>query len=145
MTRAMLAGLTHLYSGDADTARPMLLDAKQEFETFLQEAPQSFATTRALCFITGGLGDLAAAERYCNNSLIAAPKDAFRAGFFKFDAAAGLALAGDAQGAVKLLKAMLEGDSGPTMYQVIYHPAFDGIREDSAYLELLDQYGPENQ
>lgn len=37
------------------------------------------------------------------------------------------------------------GDVGPDMYEVIYHPAFDGIKETPDYLELLDQYGPEIQ
>jgi len=145
VTRSMLTGLTHLYAGDTEKARPLLLEARQAFETLLAENPENFPVMRSLCFITGGLGDSAAAKQYCSNSLSVAPKDAFTTGMFKFDAAAGLALAGDAQGSIKLLKAMLEGATGPTMYQVIYHPAFDGIREDPAYLELLDQYGPENQ
>jgi TolB-like protein len=142
MTRPMLTGLTHLYSGDAESARPLLLEAKQEFESLLGATPDSFAIIRSLCFISGGLGNLAEAKQYCNDALLTAPKDAFIAGQFKFDAAAGLALAGDIQGAVELLKAMLEGEAGPTMYPVMYHPAFDGIREDTAYIELLEQYGP---
>ena len=145
VTRPLLTALTHLYSGNANTARPLLLDAREEFEILLTEAPENYPILRTLCFITGGLSDLAKAEQYCADSLLAAPKDAFLVGMFKFDAAAGLALAGDAQGSVGLLRAMLEGDAGPTMYQVIYHPAFDGIREDAAYIELLEQYSPENK
>jgi hypothetical protein len=38
---------------------------------------------------------------------------------------------------------MLDNDVGPTIYQVIYHPAFDGIRSDPAYVSLLKDYGPE--
>jgi len=144
VTPAMLTGLTHLYAGDTGSARPLLRKAKQGFEAFLEQDPGSFTIARSLCFITGGLGDLAATKQYCKNSLIAAPKDAFDLGGFHFDAAAGLALAGDAKGSVELLKIMLEGDAGPTMYQVIYHPAFDSIRENAAYIELLKQYGPES-
>jgi TolB-like protein/Tfp pilus assembly protein PilF len=142
VTRPMLKGLTHRYSGDTEKAQPYLLEAKTEFESLLIEKPGDFPIIRSLCFITGALGELTEAEQYCQDSLVAAPKDAYAAWNFKFDAAAGLALAGDVQGAVKLLKAMLEGEAGPTMYPVIYHPAFDGIREDAAYLKLLEQYGP---
>ena len=144
VTRPFLSGLTYLYSGDTETARPLLLEAKQEFETFLNESPEDFAILRSLCFITGGLGDLVDTQQYCKESLLAAPKDAFLTGFFKFDAATGLALAGDAQGSTDLLRAMLDGEAGPTMYQVIYHPAFDGIREDAAYIELLEDHDPDN-
>ncbi len=38
---------------------------------------------------------------------------------------------------------MLEGDVGPTIYPIMYHPAFDGIRSDPAYIDLLEQYGPD--
>ena len=141
VTRVMLRGLTHLYSGDAESANPLLVSAKQEFVTLLNANPGNFPIIRSLCLITGGLGDLVAAKQYCENTLSAAPKDAFLAGAFKFDAAAGLALAGDAQGSIELLQAMLDGDAGPTMYPVMYHPAFDGIREDPAYINLLEQYG----
>ena len=144
VTRPFLSGLTYLYSGDTETARPLLLEAKQEFETFLNESPEDFAILRSLCFITGGLGDLVDTQQYCKESLLAAPKDAFLTGFFKLDAAAGLALAGDAQGSASLLRAMLDGEAGPTIYQVIYHPAFDGIREDAAYIELLEDHDPDN-
>jgi tetratricopeptide (TPR) repeat protein len=141
-TRPMLIGLTHLYSGDTETARPLLLEVKSEFAALLDEDPGNYALIRSLCFITGGLSELTEAGRYCKDSLAAAPRDAFLAGEFKFDAAAGLALAGDAEGSVDLLKDMLDGDVGPTMYQVIYHPAFNRIREHAAYIELLEQYGP---
>lgn len=142
VTRPMLAGLTHRYSGNTEAALPLLLQEKQDFERLLIENPDNYAILRSLCFITGGLGDLAEAKQYCKASLLAAPKDAFLAGAFKFDAAAGLALAGDAEGSIELLKLLLDGEVGPSIYQVIYHPAFDGIREDSAYIELLDKYGP---
>jgi hypothetical protein len=72
-----------------------------------------------------------------------APKDAFIAGSLEFDVAAGLALAGDRQASVGLLKTMLDGGVGPTIYPVMYHPAFDGIRDDPAYINLLEEYGPE--
>jgi len=142
VTRPMLAGLTHRYSGNTEAARPLLLQEKQDFERLLIENPDNYAILRSLCFIKGGLGDLAEAKQYCKASLLAAPKDAFLAGAFKFDAAAGLALASDAEGSIELLKLLLGGEVGPSMYQVIYHPAFDGIREDPAYIELLDKYGP---
>lgn len=140
VTKPMLTGLTHYYAGNREEARPLLLDAKQEFGTLLDENRDNYPILRALCFITGGLGDLTGAKQYCKDSLLAAPRDEFFAGNFKFDAAAGLALAGDTEGAVALLKAMLDGDAGPTMYQVIYHPAFDGIREDPGYVELVERF-----
>ncbi len=142
VTQSLLTGLTHLYSGDSETARPLLLEAELEFETLLKENSDNYPILRSLCFITGGLGNSAKAKQYCGGSLLAAPQDAFLAGTFKFDAAAGLALAGDAQGAVGLLTAIQDGEVGPSMNQVIYHPAFDGIREDPAYVEFLDKYGP---
>jgi len=144
-TRSLLAGLTHLYSGHTDTAQTLLLEAKNEFESLLLENPNNFPILRSLCFITGGLGEVNDTNQHCEDSLLAAPRDAFVAGDFKFDAAAGLALAGEGESSVRLLEAMLDGDVGPTIYQVIYHPAFDGIREDSAYIELLEKYGPENK
>jgi TolB-like protein len=143
LSRQMLAGLTWRYKGDTEKARPLLLASKEELEQKLQEDEGNFAILRSLCFITGGLGDLAGARETCRSSLAAAPNDAFLASEFKFTAAVGLALAGDAQGSVSLLKAILDSNVGPTIYPVIYHPAFDGIREDPAYVKLLEQYGPE--
>ena len=143
VTKPMLAGLTHLYAGNSESATPLLRDAKQEFESLLQDNPGSYTIIRSLCFITGALGELANAQKYCQQALQTAPADAFFAGDLKFDIAAGLALAGDAKASVELLKAMLDGVVGPTMYPVIYHPAFDGIRDDPAYIDLLKEYGPE--
>ena len=143
VTKPMLNGLTYLYAGDIARATPLLRDARQEFENFLQDRPGSYPINRSLCFITGGLGDLADARKYCKQSLITAPADALYAGQLRFNAAAGLALAGDAQTSVELLKAMLDGDVGPTIYPIMYHPAFDGIRSDPAYIDLLKQYGPD--
>jgi tetratricopeptide (TPR) repeat protein len=143
VTKPMLTGLTQLYAGNIESATPLLREAKQEFETLLQANPGSYTINRALCFITGGLGELAIARKYCQQTLQTAPADAFFAGDLKFEVAAGLALAGDALASVGLLKAMLDGDVGPTMYPVIYHPAFDGIRDDPAYIKLLKEYGPE--
>jgi len=143
VSKPMLNGLTHLYAGDLEKARPLLISSKQAFEEMLQEKAADYAVVRSLCLISGGLGDKANADKFCHYALELAPRDAFVAGIVKFDAAAGLALAGDATGAAQLLKAMLDGDAGPTMYQVMYHPAFDGIREHEAYIELLEQYGPE--
>ena len=145
VTRQLLRGLTYWYSGDIEKARPLLLDSKQKFETLLEQDEDNYAITRSLCFITAGLGDLEGARKHCNRSLATAPKDRYLEGNFKFYAAIGLAMVGDSQAAVTILKEMLDGDAGPDMYDVIYHPAFDGIRETSAYLELLNQYGPENQ
>jgi len=142
VTPNLLTGLTYHYSGDAETARPLLLEAKQDFESLLNETPGNYPVLRSLCFITGALGDLADTRQYCEDSLLAAPKDAFLAGNFKFEAAAGLALAGDAPGSVELLNSMLDGEVGPTVYQIMYHPAFDGIRDEKVYVEFLDKYGP---
>ena len=143
VSRPMLNGLTHLYAGDLEKARPLLVSSKQEFEALLQERPADFAVVRSLCLISGGLGERADAVKFCHDTLELAPRDAFVTGLIEFDAAVGLALAGDAPGAAQVLKAMLDGDVGPTMYQVMYHPAFDGMRDHEAYRELLEQYGPE--
>ena len=143
VTKPMLTGLTYLYAGNIERATPLLRDTKQEFETLLQGNPGSYTINRSLCFITGGLGELANAQKYCHQTLQTAPADAFFKGDLEFEVAAGLALAGDTQASVELLKAMLDGDAGPTFYQVMYHPAFDGIRDDPAYINLLEEYGPE--
>jgi TolB-like protein len=145
LTKPMLTGLTHRYAGNVENATPLLRDAKQVFESLLQDKPGNYAINRSLCMITGGLGELADAKKYCQQALQTAPKDAFLAGVFKFDAATGLAAAGDAKGAVELLRAMLDGDAGPTIYPIMYHPAFDGIRSDPIFIEFMQQYAPEEQ
>ncbi len=142
MTRPLLTGLTHLYFGNTEQARPLLHEAKLEFESLLKDDSENYPINRSLCLITGGLGDLDGAQKYCSNALEAARPDAVQEGFYKFDSAAGLALAGDAEGAVELLEAMLVADAGPTIYPVIYHPAFDRIKDDPVYIEFLEQYGP---
>ena len=144
VTRPLLRGLTHRYSGNIEAALPLLLESKQEFESLLADNPDSYPILRSLCLVTGGLGELVEAKQTCEHALLAAPADRFVAGHFKFDAAAGLALAGDARGSLRLLKLMLEDEVGPGIYPVIYHPAFDSIREEAGYLDLLDQYSPEN-
>ena len=145
VTKPMLTGLTHLYAGEKDIAIPLLRDAKREFDSLLQGSPESYAINRSLCFITAGQGELENAQKYCQQSLQTAPKDAFYKGAIEFEVAAGLALAGDAQASVELLKAMLDGDVGPTIYPVMYHPAFDGIRSDPIYSEFMQQYAPEEK
>ena len=143
VTKPMLIGLTHLYAGNIESATPLLRGAKQEFETLLQTNPDSFTINRSLCVITGGLGELTNAQKYCQQTLQTAPADAFYEGDIEFEVATGLALAGDTQASVELLTAMLDGDAGPTFYPVMYHPAFDGIRDDPAYIKLLKDHGPE--
>jgi TolB-like protein/Tfp pilus assembly protein PilF len=144
-TKPMLNGLTHLYAGDIERATSLLSDARKEFETLLLVNPENYPINRSLCFITAGLGELANAQKYCHQSLQVAPKDAYLAGETMFNAAAGLALAGDVQASIELVKAMLNNGVGPTIYPVMYHPAFDGIRSDPAYTELMQQYAPEEQ
>jgi TolB-like protein len=143
LTRQMLRGLTWRYAGDTEKARPLLQASKAEFEQRLQTNEGNFAILRSLCVITGALGDLTGAHEHCSSALAAAPKDEFLASDFKFTAAAGLALAGDVHGAVELLKNVLDHDAGPTIYVVMYHPAFDGIRETPEYIRFFEQYGPE--
>ena len=145
VTRTYLTGMTRFYSGDAETAQPLLLETKQEFEILLNATPNNYPILCTLCLATGALEDLTSARRYCEQSLAAAPKDAFLVGYFKFEAAAGLALAGDAQASIELLNSMLDGEAGPSMYPVIYHPAFDHIRQDPAYIALYEKYGPETE
>ncbi|NOR18567.1 MAG: hypothetical protein GQ538_00585, partial [Xanthomonadales bacterium] len=144
VSRQMLMGLTWRLSGDADQARPLLLAARREFEALLEESENRFAILRSLCFIDGGLGDIDAAQQSCASSLGAAPDDAFTINNFKFHAAVSLALAGDVQGSLSLLESILSSGIGPPMYEVMYHPAFDDIRQDPAYIGLLKTYSPEN-
>ena len=79
-TKPMLAGLTHRYAGNIESATPLLRDAKQEFETLVQLNPGGHTINRSLCFITGGLGELANARKYCQQTLQTAPADAFFVG-----------------------------------------------------------------
>ena len=46
---------------NAKIAHPLLLETKQEFESLLNENPDNFPILRSLCFITGGLGEMARA------------------------------------------------------------------------------------
>ena len=143
VTKDFLTGLTLYYSGNPEKARPLLFESLQEFESLLQENEGDFTILRSLCFITGGLGDQQAATNYCKASLDAAPHDAFSESTYLFDAATGLAMAGETQASVDLLKAMLDSGVGPTVYPIMYHPAFDGIRADPIYTEFMQQYAPE--
>ena len=144
VTRQMLTGLTWRFTGNEEKARPLLLAAKQEFETFLQDQTNSYAILNSLCLITGGLGDLQGARQRCADSLLVAPVDAYVSKTFKFYAAAGLALAGDSQAATELLNITQSGELVVPISKIIYHPAFDDIRQDAAYIELINTYGPEN-
>jgi len=143
LTKSLLTGLTHHYFGNDEAALPMLIEAKQDLEIRLKNNPNNYAVSRSMCLIMGALANLDATNLHCTTFLETAPKDAFITGGFKFDAAAGLALAGNAKASIELIRAILDGDAGPTIYMVIYHPAFDGIRQDPAYLELLEQISPE--
>jgi len=145
VTRQMLTGLTWRYSGDFEKATPLLSASKQEFEALLAEDGDNHPILQSLCMINAGLGDIKAAKQSCADSLAAAPSDAYIVGEFEFEAAKGLALAVDAQGAIKLLDNILSSGMGPTVYFAIYHPAFDGIRQDPAYIELMRIYAPEHK
>jgi TolB-like protein len=145
VTRKLLTGLTLHFAGDTETARPLLLESLQQYEGLLLENENDFPILRSLCFISGGLGDRQAATDYCNASLEAAPTDAFRMGVYQFDAAAGLAMAGETQAVLVILKIILESGIGPTIYPIMYHPAFDGIRSEPVFIEVMQQYAPEEQ
>jgi len=143
VTRALLTGLNHTYAGEHELAQPLLQAAEAEFTTLAQAQPDSYAINRPLCVIKGALGDLSGAQHFCTAALETAPIDAFVRGGIFFNTAIGLALAGNADAAINLLNAMMENETGPTLYPVIYHPAFDGIRDEPAYIELIAQYPPE--
>ena len=145
VTRKLLTGLTLHFAGDTEKARPLLLESLQQYEGLLLENENDFPILRSLCFISGGLGDRQAATDYCNASLKAAPTDAYRMGVYQFDAAAGLAMAGETQAALVILKIILESGIGPTIYPIMYHPAFDGIRSEPVFIEFMQQYAPEEQ
>jgi hypothetical protein len=38
---------------------------------------------------------------------------------------------------------MLDADAGPTVYPIMYHPAFDGIRSAPIFTEFMQQHAPE--
>lgn len=143
VSRALLTGLTHWYAGDREKARPLLLDARQQFETYYDEEPDDYAINRSLCLIYAALEDAEKARTSCQRSLSVAPKDKYLAGNFLFNAALGLAMAGHAQHASDVLNELLGGEVGPNIYDVMYHPAFDGIRETPQYRELFNRYKPQ--
>lgn len=145
VSKQMLNGLTWRYSGDLEKAEPLLTASKLEFETLLDEQENSYVILQALCLINGGLRDIPATKLSCTAALNAAPSDAFSIRDFEFDAATGLALAGDSEGSIELLNSILSSGTGPTVYPIMYHPAFDGIRQNPAYMELIDKHTPENQ
>jgi len=142
LTRKLLTGLTLHYSDDTEKARPLLSDSRLEFEALLTQHEGDYPILNSLCVIHGALGDAPAAKQSCTASLAAAPADATRTGWFELEAAVGLALAADVQGSVGILNTMLERDEGPAFYDVMYHPAFDGIRSEPTYIDLLEKYGP---
>ncbi len=143
VNRQMLTGLVSRYAGNPDKATPLLLAAKRELEALLAETDNRYAILHSLCLINGGLSDIQSARQSCADSLAAAPNDAFTANDTKFKAAVGLSLAGDTQASLELLESILSSGIGPPMYMVIYHPAFDGMRQEAAYIKLLNTYGPE--
>ncbi len=145
VNKQMLTGLVSRYSGNPEKASPELLAAKHELEALLEENGNEYSILQSLCLINGGLSDIEAAKQSCADSLAVAPRDAYTANDFKYNAAVGLSLAGDAQASIELLDSILTSGIGPPMYVVMHHPAFDGIRQDEGYIELLNKYGPEEK
>lgn len=143
VNRQMLSGLVWRYAGDAEKARPLLLASKQEFEALLQEGRNNYAIIQSLCLITGGLGDIQGARQRCGESLAVAPVDAYTEPFYRFNAAVGLALGGDSQATLELLNTIQSSELGGSIYEVIYHPAFDDLRQGAGYIDLLTTYGPD--
>jgi len=65
LTRPILYGLTWLYSGDAETATPLLNVARENFKILLQKEPANYPILRSLCLISGGLGQRSAENALC--------------------------------------------------------------------------------
>jgi len=139
-SRAVLEGLTLTYTDDADRGRELLASEEPVFKSLVDKDPSDANAAMTLCRIMGGLGNTEAARNYCLATVNILPQDAFAVHEYYFDLACGLAEAGDTDGAIKLLSDMLALDASPTIYRVMQHPAFDGLREHPDYIALIEQH-----
>ncbi|MFT5141032.1 MAG: TolB-like protein [Rhodothermales bacterium] len=140
VTREVLRGVTLVLAGEAGQGRELLAGEEPSFEALVQANPKDVNAVATLCRIKGGLGKLDESRRHCNAVLDILPQDEFYSWHYFLYAAMGLADAGDGDGAVKVLTDMLARDASPSVYPIMQHPSFDGLRERPDYLALIEKY-----
>lgn len=91
---------------------------------------------RALCMTVGALGDRSAAAEYCPAAIEHAPPDQFQLNYSRLEAAQGLALAGDVEGALSMLEDMLDNPSRPSAKALRLDRALRVLHDDARF-ELL--------
>jgi TolB-like protein len=136
-SRAMLQGMTHHFAGNDEQAQPLLAAASEQFEAVLAAEPDRFTTLRAMCSLQGALGNIEGAKAYCQLAHDQLPNDAFMRAYHVLEIAAGLAMAGDDDGAMTRLKECLELEATASMHDIERHPAFLHLQDRPDYQALV--------
>ncbi|MDX1571486.1 MAG: tetratricopeptide repeat protein, partial [Xanthomonadales bacterium] len=138
----VMIGITHRVMGEPKLAAPMLSEAREALSQLIESDPRYL---RPMCLAAGGQQDLDAAQNYCAEAVARARPDAFDINNVRWEAAQGLAMAGDEEGALNMLEGMLENPARVRATVLRVDPLLENLRDHPRFeplLERIDQVEP---
>jgi tetratricopeptide (TPR) repeat protein len=135
-------GIAQKGSGDNAAARKAFVKAKDILREQLKQKPEDPDLHVQLAKVLAWLGerDAAIAEAQRATDLRPESKDAFQGPEITEQVAQVYALLGDNARAIELLDGLLSRPTGVTLQSLRLNPAWDSIRNDSAFQALFAKY-----
>lgn len=136
--RDMLDGLTYLYSGDLDSAQPLLINARQQLQSRLESRPGDVFILMDLCTLSGALRETAESVVQCQAALEALPDDAYSKPVWLSWIAEGLAMGGHREMALEIISSVFEYRFGPSFNDLKRNPAYKSLHQSERWKSLFD-------
>jgi TolB-like protein len=137
----LLLGLTRVFAGDRERARPQLEEARSQLEAKLEEDPDDFLVLLGLCRVAGAIEDEDATRQYCASALAKIVDDAFDRGRWLVGIAGGLALGGQKEPALDLVESVFELPMGPSRAEVAADPALQSLHAEPRWQRIFGADG----
>jgi TolB-like protein/Flp pilus assembly protein TadD len=142
-SKQMLIGFTRTQLGDASGARPAFIKAKEIAETQLQSLPDNAGVRVHYALALAYLGEKDHALVEANRAMELQPesKDAFEGPSITQSAAQVYCAVGEHTRAIEMLDGLLSRPAVFTVEMLKLDPAWDPLRNEPVYKQLLAKYG----
>ncbi len=141
--RGMAIGLTHTYFGNPDAARPSLEAARDSLEQAIGQNNDDYWLLLGLCETHAALGLESKTLDYCARAREAMAVDAMSVPLDTYDLGTILAMAGDKEAAMSMLKPIAESGIGYSRHWYLANRRLDPLRDHPDWPALMEALEPD--